>query len=213
MILLLVLVPLLVLSCSGKKITKKVDNPGVLYVEGVELMKKKKWDEAIKKFSQVRENYPFDPMADVATVKLGDVYFDRKEYLMASGVYTDFLNSHPDDENAPYVLWQLGESFEKLSLTIDRDQTYSLKAIERLTYLQNRYPGNQYALDATQPLQRLTQKLAERELYVGEWYYKTGNYNAAVMRLEYFLSKYPGAKGTDRALFTLSAAYRAAGRY
>lgn len=188
--------------------TKKIDNPGVIYVEGVELMKKKKWDQAIAKFSQVRENYPFDPMADVATVKLGDVYFERKEYLMASGVYTDFLNSHPDDENAPYVLWQLGESFEKLSLTIDRDQVYILKAIERFTYLQNRYPTNQYALDATQPLQRLTQKLAERELYVGEYYYKTGNYNAAVVRLEYFLSKYPGAKGTDRAFFTLSLAYR-----
>jgi outer membrane protein assembly factor BamD len=207
-ILLLALVPLLILSCSGKSTTKKVDNPGVIYVEGVELMKKKKWDQAIAKFSQVRENYPFDPMADVATVKLGDVYFERKEYLMASSVYTDFLNSHPDDENAPYVLWRLGESLEKLSLTIDRDQTYTLKAIERLTYLQNRYPTTQYALDATAPLQRMTQKLADRELYVGDFYYKTGNYNAATIRLEYFLSKYPGAKGTDNALFILSAAYR-----
>ena len=207
-ILLLVLVPLLMLSCSSGKTTKKVDNPGVIYVEGVELMKKKKWDQAIAKFSQVRENYPFDPMADVAAVKLGDVYFAQKEYLLASGVYTDFLNSHPDDENAPYVLWRLGESFEKLSLTIDRDQVYTLKAVERFTYLQNRYPTNQYALDATQPLQRLTQKLADRELYVGEYYYKTGNYNAATIRLEYFLNKYPGAKGTDKALFILSAAYR-----
>jgi outer membrane protein assembly factor BamD len=207
-ILLLALVPLLILSCSGKSTTKKVDNPGVLYVEGVELMKKKKWDQAVAKFSQVRENYPFDPMADVATVKLADVYFERKEYLMASSVYTDFLNSHPDDENAPYVLWRLGQSFEKLSLTIDRDQTYTLKAIERLAYLQNRYPTTQYALDATAPLQRMNQKLADRELYVGDFYYKTANYNAATIRLEYFLSKYPGAKGTDQALFILSAAYR-----
>ncbi len=207
-VLILALIPLLTLSCSSKTVTKKVDNPGVIYVEGVELMKKKKWDQAIGKFSQVRENYPFDPIADVAAVKLGDVYFERKEYLMASGVYTDFLNSHPDDENAPYVLWRLGESFEKLSLTIDRDQTYTLKAIERLTYLQNRYEDTQYARDATVPLQRMTQKLADREIYVGEYYYKTGNYNASVTRLEYFMTKYPGVKGTDRALFTLSAAYR-----
>ena len=119
---------------------------------------------------------------------------------MASGVYTDFLNSHPDDENAPYVLWQLGQSFEKLSLSVDRDQQYTLKGIERFTYLQNRYPTTQYALDATAPLQRMTQKLADRELYVGAFYYKTGNYNAATIRLEYFLSKYPGAKGTDMAV-------------
>ena len=207
-VLLLVLACLLPLSCSKKTVTKKVDNPGVIYVEGVELMKKKKWDQAIAKFAQIRENYPFDPMADVAAVKLGDVYFERKEYLMASSVYTDFLNSHPDDENAPYVLWRLGESFDKLSLTIDRDQTYTLKAIERFTYLQNRYPETQYAKDAAVPLQRMTQKLADRELYVGEFYYKTGNYNAAVTRLEYFITKYPTAKGIDQAYFILSASYK-----
>ena len=204
---LLALLPLLIVACSGKT-TKKADNPGVIYVEGVELMKKKKWDQAIAKFSQVRENFPFDPMADIATVKLGDVYFEQEEYLLAVGVYTDFVNSHPDDENAPYVLWRLGESFERLSLTIDRDQVYTLKAVERLTYLVNRYPTNQYALEAKEPLRRLTQKLADRELYVGDWYYRTGSYNAATMRLEYFLTKYPGAPGTDKALHTLSAAYR-----
>ena len=108
-------------------------------------------------------------------VKLGDAYFEKKEYLLAGGVYTDFLNAHPDDENVPYVLWRLAECFENLSLTIDRDQAYTLKAIERLTYLKNRYPSSQYALEADESLVRLNQKLADRELYVGDYYYRTGN--------------------------------------
>ncbi len=208
-IIILVILPIFFIGCSSKKTTaKKVDNPGVLYVEGVDLMKKKKYDDAIKKFNAVRENYPFDPIADVAMVKLADTYFEKKEYLYASGVYADFVTAHPDDENVPYALWRLGTCFEKLSLTIDRDQSYTLKAIERFTYLKNRYPTSQYAREADEHVVLLTQKLADRELYVGDYYYRTGRYNAAATRLEYFLSKYPGAKGTDRVLFLLAATYR-----
>jgi lipopolysaccharide export system protein LptA len=45
-------------------------------------------------------------------------------------------------------------------------------------------------------------------VYVGEFYYRTGKYNAAILRLEYFLSKYPNAKDSDKALFYLSDCYR-----
>jgi lipopolysaccharide export system protein LptA len=57
-------------------------------------------------------------------------------------------------------------------------------------------------------LAKLTQKLADRELYVGEFYYRTFQYNACAIRLEYMLSKYPTAKGIDKALYLLVAAYR-----
>jgi outer membrane protein assembly factor BamD len=204
--LIFVILPLLLVSCS--KAVKKPETPGALYVDGMELMKKKKYDKAIEKFSAVKDNYPFDPIADVAAVKLGDAYYAKKEYLLAGGVYADFLNTHPDDENVPYVLWQLADCFDKESLSIDRDQSYILKAIERLTFLKNRYPQSPYAAQAEVRLRDLMQKLADRELYVGDFYFRTGRFNAATLRLEYFLSKYPGAKGTDKVLYLLAAAYR-----
>lgn len=205
--LLLLLAALLITSCASKA-PKKVDNPGNLYVEGVELAKKKKYGDAAERFIQIRENYPFDPFAIVAAVKLGDAYFDNKEYVLAAGVYDDFFNAHPEDENVPYVLKRLGECYEKLSESIDRDQANTLKAIERFTYLKNRYPQNQYAKDADEHIKILTAKLAAREVYVGEFYYRTGKYNAATLRLEYFLNKYPNARDRDKALFYVSDCYR-----
>jgi outer membrane protein assembly factor BamD len=198
---------LLLASCASKP-PKKAGNPGDLYVDGVNLMKKKKYDDAIKKFSEIRENYPFDPFAFIATVKLGDAYFEKKDYVLASGIYEDFFNSHPEDENIPYVLMRLGGCYEKVSLSIDRDQAYTLKAIERFTYLKNRFSTSTYTKDSEEKIKKLTQKLADRELYVGEFYYKTSQYNASVLRLEYFLKKYAGAKGTDKALFYLSMSNR-----
>jgi len=184
-----------------------VGNPGELYVEGVNLMKNKKYDQAIKKFSEIRENYPFDPIAFIAAVKMGDAYFEKKDYLLASGIYEDFFSAHPEDENIPYVLSRLGESYEKLSLSLDRDQAYTLKGIERLTYLKNRFPTSPYTKEAEARLKRFTQKLSDRELYVGEFYFRTYEYNASIMRLEYFLKKFPGAPGTDKALFYLSMSH------
>ena len=128
-IIVLVIACLLLVSC-GSKAVKKTGNPGDLYVEGVNLMNQKKYDKAIENFSAIRENYPFDPISFVASVKLGDVYFEKKEYILATGVYEDFLSAHPQDENIPYVLLKLGDCYDLLSLTFDRDQAYTLKAIE-----------------------------------------------------------------------------------
>lgn len=170
-------------------------------------MKAKKYDKAIKKFSEVKEEFPFDPMALIATVKLGDVYFEQKEYTLAMGVYEDFFNTHPEDDNIPYVLSKLGECYEKLALSMDRDQSYLYKAIEKYTYLKNRYPSSSSTGVADERLKKLQQKLADRELYVGEFYYRSLQYNAAVTRLEYMVKKYPDAKGMDKAFYYLATSY------
>jgi outer membrane protein assembly factor BamD len=206
----LLLIPficLLLVSCGSKEV-KKTETPGDLYVQGVNLLNKKKYTEAVEKFMKIREDFPFDPMTSIAQVKLGDAYFAKEEYLLASGVYEDFFNAHPEDENIPYVLRRLGESYTQLSPTIDRDQAYTVKAIERFTYLKNRYPKSTYAKDAEARIDELADKQAAHELYVGEYYHKTERYNASILRLEYLLTKYPKAKNRDKALFLLTDCYR-----
>jgi len=206
----MIAVCMLLFACASKE-PKRIDSAGNLYVDGVNLLQAKKYSKAIEKFSTLRENHPFDPLAIVAAVKLGDVYFAQKEYVFAAGVYEDFFKSHPDDENVPYVLFRLGTCYEKESLSIDRDQEFTLKAIERLTYLKNRYPTHTYTKESEPTLARMIQKLADRELYVGEFYYKSAQYNASIIRLEYFLAKYPDAKGIDKALLYLALSYREQG--
>lgn len=198
-------------SCASAP--KKVEKPADLYVEGVNLMNAKKYDKAIEKFIQIRENFPFDPISFIATVKLGDAYFEKKDYVQAVTIYEDFFNAHPEDENIPYVLKKLGECYERLSLSFDRDQAYTIKAIERYTYLLNRYPTTTYAKEADKKRDALIQKIIDREIYIGEFYYKTFQYNAAITRLEYVLKKYPNANGTDKVLYFLAQSYKKMGNH
>ena len=95
-----------------------------------------------------------------------------------------------------------------MSPTIDRDQANTYKAIERFTFLKNRYPKSPYAKDADAHVLSLTMKLAAREVYVGEFYYKWEKYNASILRLEYFLEKYPDAPDRDKALYFLAQDYK-----
>jgi len=195
-------------ACAKKAAVKKVDDPGVLYVQGVDLMTKKKYDQAINIFAKLRESYPFDPIAVVAQVKQADAYFAKKDYPLAASTYEDFVNNYPEDENAPYAMKRLAESYEKELPTIDRDQAIIFKAAERFTYLKNRYPASPYSKDAEEHLKALNQRLASREFYIGEFYYRTGEYNASVMRLEYLLSRYPATLDKEKALHYLAESYR-----
>ncbi|MDR2019041.1 MAG: outer membrane protein assembly factor BamD [Syntrophobacterales bacterium] len=205
---LLVIAALCFLLTACASAPTKKQGPGELYVEGVNLMKAKQYDKAVQKFNGVIEDYPFDPLALVAAVKLGDAHFEKKDHVIAASVYDSFVGAHPEDENAPYVLFRLGECYEKLSLSVDRDQANTLKAMEKYTFLKNRYPRTNYAGQVDEKLKHLEQKLADRELYVGEFYYRTSQYNAAIVRLEYFLKKYPNASGTDKAYFYISSSYK-----
>ncbi len=198
----------LVACGSRKQEIKKVDSPGALYVQGIAHMKKKDWDKAIQSFSKVRENYPFDPIALVAQIKQADSSFEKKAYASAAVTYEDFVNSYPEDENAAYALRRLAECYEKTSPVLERDQSNTFKAIERFTFLKNRYPASPYTKDADAHIKKLTEKLAAREVFVGEFYYRWKRYNASIIRFQYFLQKYPDAKDRDKALYYIALDYQ-----
>ena len=198
----------LVACGSRKQEIKKVDSPGALYVQGIAHMKKKEWDKAIQAFGKVRENYPFDPIALVAQIKQADSNFEKKAYPSAAIAYEDFVNSYPEDENAAYALRRLAECYEKTSPIAERDQSNTFKAIERFTFLKNRYPASPYSKDADAHIKKLTEKLAAREVFVGEFYHRWKRYNASIIRFEYFLQKYPDAKDRDKALYYIALDYR-----
>lgn len=193
-------------SCSPKHLASK-KSASELYVEGMKFFEMRKYDKAIKSFSSIREDHPFDPVAPYALMRLADSYFMKKDYVTASGLYEEFLKYYPNDKNIDYVTLRVGECYEKMSLSPQRDQEYTYKAIERYSTLINRSPDSEYAKRAEERIRELNQKLAERELSVGEFYCKTYEYNACILRLEYLLEKYPTAKGLDKALYFLSKAY------
>jgi outer membrane protein assembly factor BamD len=170
--------------------------PEVLYQSGVEAYQEGRYTRAIEHFTRVKEQHPLHPLALMAELGIADAHFSDANYGEADLAYTDFLNLHPTHESIPYVMYQIGICHYNQIQTIDRDQTETVRTAKDFERLIAKFPKSKFALMAEKKLQECRQRMAEHEFYIGEFYFKRGNYEAALKRFQFLAKNYP-AVGLD----------------
>jgi outer membrane protein assembly factor BamD len=167
-----------------------------------EYEKDERFDEAIQAYQDVRTKYPYSKLATQAELRIADVHFKREAYAEAQGSYQLFKDFHPKHPQVDYVTFRLAMSyFNQLPSSIDRDLSVADKAILYFDEVINSYPTSQYVAEAKSKREDSLKKLAEKEIYVANFYYKRDNYESALQRYEYLLSKYPNLGYDARALY------------
>lgn len=164
--------------------------PEGLYQRGFEHYKKGDFKKAIEVFTRVRDEYPLHPVALMAELGIADSYFENEQYVDAEVAYGSFVELHPANPNVPYAMYQLGMCHYHQMQTIDRDQTEAQKARKEFERLIARFPQSKFAIMAEKNLREVKQRLAEHEFYVGEFYYRTKKYEAALKRFETIQREY-----------------------
>lgn len=119
-------------------------DPKELYDTGVRAYLDQKYGDAEANFKALMENHPLSPYAIEAQLMLGDVCYSMEKYDDASSYYTNFVALHPAHSRAPYALFQKGMSYFKDMLSVDRDQTYTKKALFVFQDLIVAYPDSPY---------------------------------------------------------------------
>lgn len=193
-----------ILLCSGCSITKAsilsffgkrtpvVNTPEALYARGTVDYQEGSYKRAREVFTRLKEEYPLHELAVLAELGIADSYYSNKDYVEAEGVYRDFVELHPTDENVPYAIYQTGMCHFQQIEDIDRDQTQTVKARKEFEKLTARYPQSKFALLAEKMTRECNIRLAEREFYVGNFYFKLKKYQAALDRFEGIKRGYPG---------------------
>jgi outer membrane protein assembly factor BamD len=189
----------LVLAFSGCSTVKgwfgkkdKADKPPeVLAQEGIKDLRKKNYVEAIETFEKLKDRYPYSDQALLAQLKVADAYFYKKKYEEACQAYREFEKLHPTNKAVSYCIYREGLCFYRQRSTIDRDQTYTHKAIEEFKRLKQKFPNSEFIPKAEKYLARCIKDLAEHEFYVAEFYYKTKRYQAAIDRYQGLIQDYP----------------------
>jgi outer membrane protein assembly factor BamD len=209
----MVLVPIilsLLFGCGGKgKEVKKVEpDPERLYKEGLARFNKRDYSEALKRFEELKASYPDSPPFTIwAELKVGDCNFHLKEYPLAIAAYEEFKKIHPSHEEIPYVQFQIGMSYFNQMLTLDRDQTFTKKALSSFEYLIANYPPSLFTEKAKEKIGVCLKRLADHEFYIGNFYYKHKIFQAAASRFEGLLVKFPKEPGEDETLYLLGKSY------
>jgi outer membrane protein assembly factor BamD len=168
--------------------------------DGMEAYNRQRYRSAIEAFDKLKDWYPFSKYAILAELKIADAHFYLGEYEAAIVAYESFENLHPRNEATPYVVFQRGLSYVEQLESIDRDQTSAKKAIETFNRLKKAYPTSEYTAQAENYIRLSMKNMAGHEFYVGEFYFKSKHYPAALVRFRSVVSKYPDVGLTQQAL-------------
>jgi outer membrane protein assembly factor BamD len=185
---------------------------GKKYPEQAEKYRNNKWYRAyyfridyqkcIELFQKLVYEYPFTRHLADADYFIAESHFKLKEYEVALQAYQDFLVRHPKDPRVEYVYYQIGlchwNSRIKNPL---RDQTETEAAVAAFKTLLTIFPSGQYADKARNYVKLGNQSLSERELKVGDFYFKRKEFWSASLRYHYAWVEFPEATKADYARY------------
>lgn len=161
------------------------------------------YDEGRKHLQRLINQFPESEFVPTARLSVGRTYFDEKRYDEARVEYQRFTELFPQHEQLDEAQYYMGLSYFRQMEKVDRDQTMTNKAAREFRTLISAYRNSQFAPDAQAKLAECEQRLAQRELYVGKFYFNQEAYGAAISRFELLLKEHPGSAYDDQALYYL----------
>ncbi|MFW5932282.1 MAG: outer membrane protein assembly factor BamD [Desulfohalobiaceae bacterium] len=158
---------------------------------GEEAFQDEDYREAIKQFRRIKERFPFSPQAAQAEIRLADSYFEAGQYEGAIQAYKEFESLHPGHERLPYVLYRIGQANLRQFKSIDLPQDNVREARQYFSRLEQSFPGSEYADQAREKREQCERHLAQHEIFVADFYWRTKRYLPAWKRYQNVLQDFP----------------------
>lgn len=171
-------------------LTPPEDTAQELFENARGYMTDKDYPQAIDALSKLNDRYPFSPYAVQARLMLGDAYFLDSQYMEAIEVYEEFLSLHPRHESIDYVLFQIGVSKYKSHRSIDLPHTELAEAVESFRRVVDAFPQSVYREEAVTYIAKCRKLMAEHEMYVADFYFKSKSYQAAWTRYTFIIENF-----------------------
>ncbi|MCY3986640.1 MAG: outer membrane protein assembly factor BamD [Candidatus Dadabacteria bacterium] len=204
---LLTIILFIAVSCGGKQAIYE-GTAEQLNSEVIEELNKERgftifggtnYDKVFDILKEIQIRYPYTKYAALAELRSGDVYFKKKEYTTAAEEYENFITNHPGHEELDYAMYRLGLSYYKMKAGKDRNHSKPLNAIRWFTLLRETYPDSEYVEQTQDKIEKSRSMLAEREIYIGKFYQKKKNYEAALQRYRNVLENYSDTEYSEKA--------------
>ena len=202
-------------ACAGKKV--KGDTAYVardvntLYALAKKSADQGQYADAAKLFDEVERQHPYSVWARRAQLMSAFSYYMAQQYTDAISSSQRFLQIHPGNADAPYANYLVAMSYYNQIADVTRDQKITAQANDAFGELIRRYPGSRYAVDARLKLDLINDHLAGKEMEVGRYYQRSGNWLAASTRFRAVVDKYQTTSHTPEALERLVECYLALG--
>lgn len=187
-------------ACSSSPVVDS-GTPERMFAVAQKYEKDERYDEALAQYAQVKNKHPYSNLATESELRIADIYFKREDYAEAQGTYESFKELHPAYSKIDFVTYRLGLSlYNQLPSTIDRDLSLATKSILYFDEVLTSFPKSEYVGPSRESKEKLLNMLAEKELYIGDFYFKRDRFDSALGRYEELLAKYPNSTWVPAAL-------------
>src|SRR3982751_6671180 len=171
-----------------------------LYAAAKRSMDQGDYLQAAKLFDEVERQHPYSVWARRAQIMSAFNYYLAQKYTDAISSAQRFLTIHPGNAEAPYAHYLVAMSYYQQIADVTRDQAITQQAADSFGELIRRYPDSRYAADARLKLDLIYDHLAGKEMEVGRFYQRSGNWLAATYRFREVVDKYPTTSHAPEAL-------------
>jgi outer membrane protein assembly factor BamD len=207
-------IPLAACAHGGKKgadtayVARDVSS---LYTAAKKSMDGGDYEQAAKLFDEVERQHPYSVWARRAQLMSAFNYYLARKYTDAVNSAQRFVTIHPGNAEAPYAQYLIGMSYYQQIDEVTRDQSITQQASDAFGELIRRYPDTRYAADGRLKLDLINDHLAGKEMEVGRFYERSGQWLAASYRFRNVIDQYQTTSNAPEALERLVECYLALG--
>jgi len=194
-------------ACAGEHVdassSAKAD-----YQHAQELMDTQNYARATIFLEKFSSKHPYSEYATEAELLRVDAAYGDEEYILSETLALRFLKRHPRHPRLAYVRYMLAMSYVHESGALERDQVATHHAVDALKDVLKYASDSEYAEHSRQYLQKMLNKLAAHEVYVGKFYFDHERYVAAANRFQVVLNDYQITPSIEEGLYYLAASYK-----
>ncbi|GMM94193.1 outer membrane protein assembly factor BamD [Qipengyuania sp. MTN3-11] len=162
-------------------------------------------------FDEVERQHPYSPWARRAQLMSAFSYYVGQDYNKAIASASRFLSIHPGNKDAPYAYYLIALSYYEQISDVTRDQQITEQALVALREVERRFPASQYASDARLKIDLVQDHLAGKEMEIGRFYQRSGNWIAAQIRFQNVVDNFQTTSHAAEALYRLTESSLALG--
>ncbi len=182
-------------GCSSVPVDEK--DPASLFKDAQSEIESDHYQIAIDKLQAIKNKFPYSNFAAESQLRIADVYFIEDLFAEAAANYQIFKDLHPKHAKVAYAMFRIGKSYLQDAPTLlERDLSPLKKALEAYQDFLNRFSESPEAVEARKDVVNIRKRLAEKELLIGDFYFRREIYLSAQSRYEKILQLYPD---TDEA--------------
>ncbi len=182
-----------------------------IYQRGEFELSRGKTDDAASYFSEIERLYPYSDYTRRAVIMQAFAYHEGGAYEQSRAAAQRYLDFYPREQDAAYAQYLLALSYYDQIDEIGRDQGLTFQALQALRAVIERYPDSEYARSAILKFDLAFDHLAAKEMEIGRYYLKRGNFAAAITRFRVVVEQYNTTSQTPEALHRLVESYLSLG--